>query len=704
MNLYLFVSCPKGLEYLLEDEVKHIGLKVVRVSPNGVYGEGSLTVAYNLCLWSRLANRIQVILFNGQAHNQETIYQLCSQFHWQTVFSADKTFSIEFHGQSPQIRNSMFGAQVVKDAIVDHFLKLTGERPSIARDAPQIRLHAYLKNDDLTVSLDLTGYSLHQRGYRTQAGNAPIKENVAAGMLIRANWPKLAEKGATLCDPFCGSGTIVIEAAMMAAHIAPGLLREDQSVHHWEQHQDALWKKLRADALLLVKPLKFKLHGSDNDPRAIELAKANAIRAGVSQLVEFIPADVSKCRAPHPEGLLISNPPYGERLGDPTQLIPLYQQLGLVLHEQFKGWHAAILTSNPTLAKAIGLRSRKQYTLYNGALECKLYCIMLDETNRLKDDTPTHLSPGAQMFANRLEKNLAHLKKWASRHNITCYRVYDADLPEYAYAIDLYNQFAILQEYAPPSSIPAQKAEQRSLEVLQATPKVLGIPRENLVIKTRKQQKGLSQYEKISQMQKTMVVKEGRAKLKVNLYDYLDTGLFLDHRPLRLLFETLPENTRFLNCFCYTASASVHAALAGACTTNVDLSKTYLSWAEENFELNDLDISRHQFIQQDCIEWLQRTRDRFDVIFLDPPSFSNSKRMSGTLDIQRDHETLIHAVMRVLNSEGKLYFSTNFRSFKLSHAINEQYIVNNISAKTIDEDFKRNQRIHQCFLMTKKST
>lgn len=175
MNLYLLISCPKGLEYLLEAEVKQLGLKVVRVSPNGVYGEGSITVAYTLCIWSRLANRVQVILFNGQAHNQETIYQLCSQFHWQTVFSADKTFAIEFHGQSPQIRNSMFGAQVVKDAIVDHFLKLTGQRPSVARNTPQIRLHAYLKNDDLMVSFDLTGYSLHQRGYRTQAGGAPIK-------------------------------------------------------------------------------------------------------------------------------------------------------------------------------------------------------------------------------------------------------------------------------------------------------------------------------------------------------------------------------------------------------------------------------------------------------------------------------------------------------------------------------------------------
>lgn len=699
MNLYLFISCPKGLEYLLEEEVKHLGLRITRVSPQGVYGECNLTVAYTLCLWSRLANRVQLILFNGHAHNQETIYQLCNQFHWQTVFSPEKTFAIEFHGESPQIRNSMFGAQIVKDGIVDHFRKLTGQRPNIAREEPQIRLHAYLKNEELTVSFDLTGYSLHQRGYRTQAGSAPIKENIAAAMLIRANWPALAAQGCSLYDPFCGSGTIVIEAAMMAAHIAPGLIRHDQSVNHWAQHQPDLWGKLRAEALTRVKPLSVKLYGSDVDAKAISNATGNASRAGVSKLLEFSHLDLNDVQSQSPKGLLITNPPYGERLGDATKLMPLYQQLGQVMHTHFPNWYAAVLTNNPTLARAMGLRSIKQYTLFNGALECKLYCFHLNSTNKLKGSTPEELSEGAQMFANRLQKNRCHLKKWAARHQITCYRVYDADLPEYAFAIDVYNDHAVLQEYAPPASIPAEKAEKRSLEVLQATPGVLGIPAANLVIKTRKQQKGTDQYEKMNQTRQVMVVSEGRARFNVNLYDYLDTGLFLDHRLLRLSFEKLPPNTRFLNCFCYTASASVHAAIAGAWTTNVDLSKTYLDWAEDNFKLNQLDLSKHQFIQYDCTEWLQRTRDRFDVIFLDPPSFSNSKRMTNTLDVQRDHEALIHSAMRLLNPDGRLYFSTNFRPFKLSPTISEGYLVKDISMDTIDEDFKRDKRIHQCYLI-----
>ncbi|ASQ47483.1 bifunctional 23S rRNA (guanine(2069)-N(7))-methyltransferase RlmK/23S rRNA (guanine(2445)-N(2))-methyltransferase RlmL [Legionella clemsonensis] len=701
MKYSLFISCPKGLEYLLEEELRALGLHVTRVSPQGVYGEGDIAVIYQLCLWSRLANRVQLLLFTGQAHNEQTLYQLCNQFPWQTVFTADKTLAIDFHGSSTHIRNSMFGAQVVKDGIVDHFRQFKGLRPSIDREKPQIRLHAHLKHDIITVSFDLTGYSLHQRGYRTQAGDAPLKENIAAAMLLRAKWPQLAAKGYSLHDPFCGSGTIVIEAAMMASHIAPGLLRQDQSLNYWAQHQSSLWEKVRALALKQVKPLSVKLRGTDSNPKLIKIAHANAERAGVLPLVEFAVMSVKDCRPHYEKGLVIGNPPYGERLSEATQLIPLYQQLGTTLHNNYQGWQAAILTSNALLAKALGLRAGKQYTLFNGPLECKLYCVALESANRLKMGKGDALSSGAHMFANRLRKNYQHLQKWAHRKQISCYRVYDADLPEYAYAIDIYNDYAVLQEYAPPATIPLHKAEKRSLEVIQVVPDVLGISPDKLIVKQRRPQKGSNQYHKMNQTKHEMTVVEGAAQLKVNLYDYLDTGLFLDHRPLRMRFGQLKPGTRFLNCFCYTASASVHAALAGAFTVNVDLSKTYLKWAQDNFKLNHLDLSRHQFIHYDCLEWLKITRDRFDVIFFDPPSFSNSKRMQQTLDIQRDQEQLIDAAVRLLNQEGVLYFSTNFRHFKLSLSVREKYKVQDISAETIDVDFKRSKRIHHCFRITK---
>lgn len=699
MIFSLFISCPKGLEYLLEDEVRSLGLTVSRVSPQGVYGEAPLAIVYRLCLWSRLANRVQLILFHGPAPHQQALYQLCHDYPWETVFLSDKSLAIDFHGTSPEIRNTMFGAQVIKDAIVDYCREKHGERPNIVRDRPDIRLHAYLKNDEITLSLDLCGYSLHQRGYRLDTGMAPLKENVAAALLIRAKWPEFAEEGLSLQDPFCGSGTLVIEAAMMATHTAPGLIRHDQALSYWVQHQPVLWDELRQDALQQIKPLLSPLVGSDHDADVIACAQANAERAGVADYVRF---EVKALADVHPtteRGLLVCNPPYGERLGDSNELVPLYQQLGERLHSYYQGWQAAVLTADPMLAKAIGLRATKQYTLFNGAIECKLYTIALDATNQLKSMHQAPLSDAAQILKNRLDKNHNHLKKWAKREQISCYRMYDADLPEYAYAIDLYNDHAVLQEYAAPAIIAPQKVAQRSLDMIQVLPKVLNIPPENLVIKERKPQKGSDQYEKLNQTKQTMQVTEGRAKFQVNLHDYLDTGLFLDHRLLRLRFEKLPPKTQFLNCFCYTATASVHAALSGASTTNVDLSNTYLNWAKDNFKLNNLSLAKHQFIQEDCLTWLKTTRDRFDVIFLDPPSFSNSKRMMDTLDVQRDHESLIKAAMKLLYPGGTLYFSTNFRQFKLSPQIREDYQVRDISADTIDIDFKRNPRIHQCFVI-----
>ncbi|MDP3706370.1 MAG: bifunctional 23S rRNA (guanine(2069)-N(7))-methyltransferase RlmK/23S rRNA (guanine(2445)-N(2))-methyltransferase RlmL [Legionellaceae bacterium] len=703
MTLFsLFVSCPKGLEYLLEDEVRALGLQVTKVSPQGVYGEANLSVIYQLCLWSRLANRVQLILFSGSAGDQQQIYQLCSSYDWQTVFQVDSTLAIDFHGTSPTIRNSMFGAQVVKDAIADYFRKCTQERPIIDRQAPQVRLHAHLKNDVLTVSFDMTGYSLHQRGYRIETGAAPLKENIAAAMLVRAKWLELADTGGGLHDPFCGSGTLVIEAAMMAANVAPGLLRSDQSFLYWTNHDETLWTTLRADAIQQVKPLSIKLQGSDVDSQAIRAAIGNAERAGVSAWIEWTTQAFVDCDQPStPTGLVICNPPYGERLSDATQLMPVYKQMGQVLHAHYLGWTAAVLTSNPVLARAIGLRATKQYTLYNGAIECKLYCLELSAENQLRSGEYVHkLSENAEMFSNRLKKNFVHLQKWAKRNQISCYRVYDADLPEYAYAIDIYSDHAVLQEYTAPASIPAEIAEKRSQEVIQIVPGLLGLSPQQVVVKQRKRQKGELQYEKMNETRRFMTVTEGSAKLQVNLHDYLDTGLFLDHRLLRMRFGQITPGTRFLNCFCYTATASVHAALAGAFTTNVDLSNTYLNWAKENFKLNRLDISRHQFVQYDCLEWLNSTRDQFDVIFLDPPSFSNSKRMAETLDIQRDHEALIGAAMRLLSPNGTLYFSTNFRQFKLSPQVFDQFSVRDISSETIDLDFKRNQRIHQCFIIS----
>ncbi|MCX7118133.1 MAG: bifunctional 23S rRNA (guanine(2069)-N(7))-methyltransferase RlmK/23S rRNA (guanine(2445)-N(2))-methyltransferase RlmL [Legionellales bacterium] len=699
MMFSLFVSCPKGFEYLLEEELLALKLKVTRVSPQGVYGEGDLALIYRLCLWSRVANRVQLILLEGPSLDQLALYELCRSYPWDQLFSVDKTLAIEFHGSSSTFRNSMFGAQCIKDAIVDHFRETNGTRPTISREAPQVKLHAHLKHDVVTVSFDLTGYSLHQRGYRIESGIAPLKENVAAAMLMRAKWEQLYAEGYALHDPFCGAGTLVIEAAMIAARVAPGLLRQDQSFHYWKDHQQALWDAIREEALQQIKPLTTPLRGTDFNHDLVKAATANAARALVGEWVTFETLALNDCTSLSSKGLMICNPPYGERLGNVDQLMALYQQLGRALHAHYQGWHAAILTEKPELARAIGLRVKKQYAVFNGALACQLYLYGLDETNKLSGSHDKPLSPGAEMLLNRLKKNHQHLQKWAKREGISCYRVYDADLPDYSFAMDIYNDHVVLQEYKAPTLIDPSKVEKRRQEVIDVVPKALGILPTHVVMKQRLQQKGTEQYQKMSQTAQSLVVSEGRAKFKVNLHDYLDTGLFLDHRLLRSRFAKLPAGTQFLNCFSYTASASVHAALNGATTTNVDLSNTYVTWAKDNFKLNHLDHAKHQFIQEDCLTWLKRARERFDVIFLDPPSFSNSKRMTDTLDIQRDHEELITRAMSRLYPGGTLYFSTNLRYFVMSQRILEQYQVHEITAETIDVDFKRNQRIHHCFTL-----
>jgi 23S rRNA (guanine2445-N2)-methyltransferase / 23S rRNA (guanine2069-N7)-methyltransferase len=684
---------------MLADELQALGLQNIKNNPHGVFGDASLTTIYQIALWSRLANRLHLVLFSGDASRSESLYQTCYQFDWNSVFSADCSFRVNFHGISSQLRNEMYSGQVVKDAIVDYFRKISGERPNIDKKEAQVEVVAHLKHDKVTVSLDLVGYSLHQRGYRLEQGIAPIKENVAAALLMRSNWNEVHQNGGAFADIMCGSGTIPIEAALMASNTAPGLLRQDQAFPFWKQHDANLWQQLRQQAQSEVKLPSVQLSASDENGHMIEVAKANAKRAGMAEYITFQKKNLKQVQNTCSHGLLVINPPYGERIGDQLDLIPLYSQLGQVFHQQFQGWQASVITSDPMLAKAMGLRAFKQYAIYNGSLPCQLYCIRLDEKNLLRQMGQETISGPAEMLANRLKKNMANLKKWASQHQVECYRVYDADLPEYAFAIDKYADHYVLQEYMPPKSVPDHLAANRRLDVMKVVPQVFGINHKHMVIKQRRPQKE-EQYQKTDDRNARITVGEGQAKFYVNLHDYLDTGLFLDHRLLRLQFAKLPEKVKFLNLFCYTATASVHAAMAGATTVNVDMSKTYLQWGMDNFKLNHLGILKHQFIHSDVMTWLKRPiTEQFDVIYMDTPSFSNSKRMEGTLDIQRDHVYLIQKAMKWLSPNGKLYFSTHLRTFKLDEELMDEFKISNISRKTIDVDFKRDQKIHQCFLI-----
>ncbi len=538
-------------------------------------------------------------------------------------------------------------------------------------------------------------------------------------MLLRCGWPQICAAGGGLVDPLCGSGTLPLEAALMATDTAPGLLRTYYGFLGWKQHNDAIWQEVRQAAdekhRVGVAMLKVPIVGYDTDPRAIRAGWDHARQAGMDKLVHFERRRLEEFISPPGvrSGLLIANPPYGERLGDAADLAPLYNQLGQVMAQHCQGWHAGVITSERELGRAIGLRADKINVLYNGALKCQLLQFELNAGNhwqslaqKVQRLARKPLSAGAEMVANRLRKNYKKLGKWAQREGINCYRLYDADLPEYAVAVDLYGDEAHVQEYRAPSSIDPDKAAERIRDVLAALPQVIDLGPDQIHLKVRQQQKGTDQYEKQARRGLLKEVQEGNCRFLVNLTDYLDTGLFLDHRLTRRKIQSMAGGMRFLNLFGYTGAATVHALKGGArATTTVDMSRTYLDWARKNVDLNGLDSARQEFIQADCVAWLEQAQMRhsraFDLIFLDPPSFSNSKSMATTFDVQRDHVDLLRKALQLLTDDGQLIFSTNLRTFQMSITAFDDLSLENITAATLPVDFARNPRIHQCWLVKK---
>ncbi len=707
MSHMFLATCPKGFEPLLVDELISFGAQNVKQVAVGVEFFGDIEYAYRACLWSRVANRVLLPLLSDNVESADELYTAIQSIDWLEHMEPTNSLAISFTGSSRAINNTHFGALKVKDAIVDQFRDSTGVRPTIERDTPDIRIHTHLYRGKLSVSLDLSGSSLHRRGYRLFAGTAPLKENLAAALLLRAGWPKIKNEFKQVFDPLCGSGTLLIEAAMMAADIAPGLDKAHWGFVHWKKHDEALWDSLLQEAekrrTIGLAENEVTFVGADIDARVLENATANSKNVGLEELIQYKVGAVEKMTPPtDAPGLLITNPPYGERLGDSSTLMFMYRTIGDQLKLQFRGWKASIFSGNPDLCQVIGLKPDKVYKLNNGPLESKLfnyhiYAERHDEQQPAEEVEP--LSEAGQMFANRLQKNFKTLSKWRKKQQITAYRLYDADIPEYAVAIDVYGDWVHVQEYAPPKSIDPVKVFERLKDVMAAVPQVLGISAKRVVLKQRKRQSGTQQYEKHGHLGKFFEVKEHGCRFRINLRDYLDTGLFLDHRPIRLEIQQQAADKDFLNLFSYTSSASVHAGIGGArSTTSVDMSATYLSWAAKNMAMNGFNDSSHHFIQADCLQWLKKQRQpAYDLIFMDPPTFSNSKRMQDVMDIQRDHVRMFSSSMRLLRHDGVMIFSNNYRKFKLDYELLSTFDVQDITDRTIDPDFKRNSRIHKCF-------
>ncbi len=739
MQHRFFATAAPGVASVLAEELRDLDCAELREQPGGVTFTGSLAQGYRVTLWTRTASRVLLTLVQTPAATAEELYQHALDFPWEEHLAPDASFAIEASAAKPAIANTQFALLKLKDALVDRFRTRTGQRPSISLTRPSVVLHLHLQQAQATVSLDLAGESLHQRGYRGPTGAAPLKETLAAALLLRAQWPKIAQGGGTLVDPMCGSGTLLIEAAWIAGDRAPALLRDYFGFLGWRQHEAQVWQQLREDAVQRARMGRERippLFGHDHDPAAIVAATANVNRAGLADKIQLACADMDVRLAPLtlPLGLVLTNPPYGERIG--AEVEALHRRLGDSLKHYYPGWHAAVFT-HVELVDTIGLHAERTHAFANGMLDCRLARYQLwmpratlptpasakEDVSAVQGETslpaprPEAPAPAmradAVMFANRLRKNLKRLGKWARTAEVTCYRLYDADMPEFALALDLYQDeagelWANAQEYAAPAEIDPEQAQARWLAALAVIAEVLALPPARVVAKQRKRQKDAGQYGKQpTQAGQAFVVREQQLRFTVNLWDYLDTGLFLDHRWVRQWLRSHAAGKRFLNLFAYTASATVYAAAGGAVgSVSVDMSRPYLDWAAANFQLNKLDPWRHVLVQADCLEWLRMQAKRadvpwYDLIFIDPPTFSRSKRMQDSFNVQTDHVALIQGAAQLLAPKGQIVFSTNYQKFKLTSAELSGFTILDLSAESIPPDFARHPRIHYCYLLTR---
>lgn len=699
-------TCATGLEALVSEEITSFGGESLVSHAGAVSWSGNLETGYRACLWSRFASRILLELIQFDAPDPDALYTHAGTVLWDEHFTGDSTFAVHTTLTDAVLNHSQFASLRIKDAIVDQFRKRFGKRPDVNAHQPDIRINLHVRGTEASLSLDLSGESLHRRGYRTGSGEAPLKETLAAAIVHLSGWPKRAASEPVLLDPMCGGGTLLIEAALMLSNSPPGLLRKTFGFMAWNKHDPQLWERLVQEALdregRSIPETWPQFIGYDADPKAVAAARKNVVAAGLRDVVIIKHRQLAQLRSPGPKGCLLTNPPYGERLSEKDAVKYLYRCLGRTFRDHFSGWTLGFFTANPDLADGIGMVWEHRHRLFNGPIKCQL---LTGHECRSGERPDTAWAPGplaatepGQDLANRLLKNCAVLLPWAKREQITCLRIYDGDIPEYNLAVDLYEEWIHVQEYAPPATIAPEKAQERFSLALQAIRTVFDVPRSRIFIKTRQKQKGSQQYQKKPGTGTLHEVREGGARFLVNFTDYLDTGLFLDHRITRARLGELSQGKTFLNLFAYTGSATVYAALAGATsTTTVDISEPYLSRAQANLALNGFGGPLHQIIEAECIEWLKLNRERYGVIFLDPPTFSNARHRKQTFDIQNDHASLLRLAMQHLSMNGTLIFSTNFRKFKLNDALLDEYDVVEISDLTLPKDFQRNHRIHRCW-------
>jgi len=724
----LIAKTVAGFEAILAAELQALGATDAAPGRRLVTFTGDLELLYRTNIHCRTAIRILKLVGTFPATSEDELYRGVQSIDWPQFLSPDGTLAIDPIVYSSFTTHSLFAAQLTKDAIVDQFRDRFGRRPNVDKDQPDVRINLHLNENQASLYLDASGDSLHRRGYRTAAGEAPLSEVLAAGILQLARW----NEQTPLVDFMCGSGTFVIEAALLARRIAPGTMRPLFGYETWPDYDEALQQRLLAEARAAELPgVGVPLLGNDLDAQVIEMAKHNAKRAGVAADIQYQVGNFETTAPPAETGLLVCNPPYDERL-KASRIELVYARLGEVLKRNWQGWRVCIFSGNPDAAKQLGLKPDKRTPLKNGPIECRLleYSIRrrgpaqtvataarADESDATvaNENPPLRVAVAPPRrtwedqtvdFRNRLTRMAKHWAKWARRRDITCYRVYERDVPEIPLLIDWYDGHLAIAEYDRPHDR-TDVEQQLWLEyMVGVVSEVLQVERSKIFLKTRQRQRGDAQYEKLDATQYVIHVREGGHTFEVNLSDYLDTGLFLDHRNTRAMVQAESAGKRVLNLFGYTGAFTVYAVAGGASSSvTVDLSNTYVEWAERNLRLNHLAGPQHEFIRDDAREYLRhygrRRQPPFDLAVVDPPTFSTSTRTEHDWDVQANHMEVLDLVLRNLRPGGKIYFSTNFRRFKFFGEQLLNVVCREISKQTIPDDF-RNQRIHRCWTIIKQ--
>ena len=710
-----------GLETVLAEELAELGAAEVTVGNRLVAFRGDRRMLYRANLWLRTAIRVLKPIHRFEAEDERSLYQGVQAIDWAEHLDCGGSLAIDPVVFDSFCTHSLYAAQLTKDAIVDQFRARLGSRPSVELADPDLRINLHMNRNRVTIYLDSSGDSLHKRGYRDATNEAPINEVLAAGILRLTEW----DRKSNLVDPMCGSGTFAIEAALWARNIAPGTLRPQFGFERWRDYDRSLHEALLREAYdAKTERLPFVVLGSDVDSRVVASARRNVRNAGLEQDVRIDTRAIEEWEPPDPPGVVVINPPYDER-SKVDHIAELYATIGDVLKRRCAGYEAFVFTGAKEASKRIGLRAASRVRLFNGPIECRLlrfplYSAAPDSTGpawRGADDGQTRSTKPSssaaanpkwieqvEIFGNRLGKMTRHWSKWARRQGITCFRLYDRDIPEIPLVIDWYEGRLHIAEYDRPHDRTPEEHERWLRLMVESAGSLLEVEAKHVYFKQRRRQRGKSQYAKHARTEEFFDVGEGGSRFRVNLADYLDTGLFLDHRITRSEIEGAAEGKRFLNLFGYTGAFTVYAAAGGASsTTTVDLSNVYLDWAERNLRLNRLASGRHEFVRADTFDFLRAHANQrlpgFDLAVVDPPTFSNSKSTDRPFDIQRDHAELLDLLLHTMNPAGVVYFSTNCRKFRFAEDDVAGVAIREITSRTVPPDFRR-KRPHRCWKLT----